>query len=63
MGSYNHACSPENSDCGKEPARSNLTKNDSRRWLEENIRDEEYEGNNSVSVSNKLELDGHSATR
>ena len=65
---YNHDAAPEESDHWKEDAWSDLAEKNGRRWLEEDVWDEEDEGNDGVTVNtwcwfslgiDELEIDVH----
>lgn len=61
---HNHDASPQDADGGKESARSKLAHDDRCGRLEEDVRDEENEDDNTVSVDarrGKFEVLGHPA--
>lgn len=50
---YNHDAAPEESDDWKKDAWSDLAEKNSRRWLEEDVWDEEDEGNDGVTINTR----------
>ena len=59
---HNHGSSPEKCDGRQEDPWANLPEDHRRWWLEEHVRDEEYQCDNIISFTNQFQLHGHTST-